>query len=90
MLPPYVIKQMDGIDIGFIGVVTKETNMYVSPENRKEVEITDEVSAINRTVKLLKEKGIKVIVVLAHNSAKSKIRQEQIPWGFSGDGSKNR
>ncbi len=71
LLPPYVIKQMDGIDIGFIGVVTKETNMYVSPENRKEVEITDEVSAINRTVKLLKEKGIKVIIVLAHDSAKS-------------------
>ncbi|MCY8937000.1 bifunctional metallophosphatase/5'-nucleotidase [Peribacillus frigoritolerans] len=71
LLPPYVIKQMDGIDIGFIGVVTKETNMYVYPENRKEVEITDEVSAINRTVKLLKEKGIKVIIVLAHDSAKS-------------------
>ncbi|PEF40636.1 bifunctional metallophosphatase/5'-nucleotidase [Bacillus sp. AFS094228] len=71
LLPPYVIKQMDGIDIGFIGVVTKETNMYVSTENRKEVEITDEVSAINRTVKLLKEKGIKVIIVLAHDSAKS-------------------
>lgn len=71
LLPPYVIKQMDGIDIGFIGVVTKETNMYVSPENRKEVEITDEISAINRTVKILKDKGIKVIVVLAHNSAKS-------------------
>ena len=71
LLPPYVIKQKDGIDIGFIGVVTKETNMYVSPENRKEVEITDEVSAINRTVKILKDKGIKVIVVLAHDSAKS-------------------
>ncbi|MFB5936920.1 bifunctional metallophosphatase/5'-nucleotidase [Peribacillus frigoritolerans] len=71
LLPPYVIKQMDGIDIGFIGVVTKETNMYVSSENRKEVEITDEISAINRTVKILKDKGIKVIVVLAHNSAKS-------------------
>ncbi|MFB7640990.1 bifunctional metallophosphatase/5'-nucleotidase [Peribacillus butanolivorans] len=71
LLPPYVIKQIDGINIGFIGVVTKETNLYVTPENRKEVEITDEVSVINRTVKLLKEKGIKVIVVLAHDSAKS-------------------
>ncbi|MDP1418917.1 bifunctional metallophosphatase/5'-nucleotidase [Peribacillus simplex] len=71
VLPPYVIKQIDGINIGFIGVVTEETNLYVAPENRKEVEITDEVSAINRTVKILKEKGIKVIVVLAHDSAKS-------------------
>ncbi|MFE3974760.1 MULTISPECIES: hypothetical protein [unclassified Peribacillus] len=88
MLPPYVIKQIDGINIGFIGVVTKETNLYVAPENRKEVESTDEVTAINRTVKLLKEKGIKVIVVLAHDSAKS----DQSGANSSGaiDGSKNR
>lgn len=71
LLPPYVIKQIDGVKIGFIGVVTTETNLYVLPENRKEIEVTDEVSAINRTVKLLKEKGIKAIVVLAHVSAKS-------------------
>jgi 5'-nucleotidase len=71
LLPPYVIKQIAGIKIGFIGVVTAETNLYVAPENRNEVEITDEVSAINRTVKLLKEKGIKAIVVLAHDSASS-------------------
>ncbi|OIK15752.1 hypothetical protein BIV60_08360 [Bacillus sp. MUM 116] len=70
-LHPYVIKQIDGINIGFIGVVTTETNLYVIPENRKEVVITDEVTAINRTVKLLKEQGIKAIVVLAHVSAKS-------------------
>jgi 5'-nucleotidase len=71
LLPPYVIKQIDGVKIGFIGAVTTETNLYVLPENRKEIEVTDEVSAINRTVKLLKEKGIKAIVVLAHVSAKS-------------------
>ncbi|MDQ0201147.1 bifunctional metallophosphatase/5'-nucleotidase [Neobacillus ginsengisoli] len=71
LLPPYIIKQIDGIEIGFIGVVTTDTDLYVTPENRKEVEIQDEVSAINRTVKLLKEKGVKAIVVLAHESAKS-------------------
>nr|WP_312857344.1 bifunctional metallophosphatase/5'-nucleotidase [Neobacillus endophyticus] len=71
LLPPYVIKKIAGIQIGFIGVVTTETNLYVAPENRKEVEITDEVAAINKTVKLLKEKGVKAIVVLAHESAKS-------------------
>jgi len=72
LLPPYFIKQIDGVNIGFIGVVTRsDTELYVTPENRKEVEITDEVSEINRTVKLLKEKGIKAIVVLAHEEAKS-------------------
>jgi 5'-nucleotidase len=71
LLPPYIIKQINGIDIGFIGVVTTETNQFVLPENRKQVEIIDEVKAINQTVKLLTEKGIKSIVVLAHVSAKS-------------------
>ena len=72
LLPPYVIKKIDGIQIGFIGVVTAvDTDMYVTPENRKEVEIIDEVSAINRTVQLLKKKGVKAIVVLAHDSASS-------------------
>lgn len=71
LLPPYIIKQIDGINIGFIGVVTTDTDLYVAPENRKEVEITDEVSAINQTVKLLKEKGVKAIVVLAHEEARS-------------------
>jgi 5'-nucleotidase len=73
LLPAYVIKQIDGIKIGFIGVVTKETDLYVSPENRKEVEITDEVSAINQTVKILKETGVNAIVVLAHESASSNL-----------------
>ncbi len=72
IFPRYVIKEIDGIKIGFIGVVTAaDTNLYVTPENRKEVEITDEVSAINQTVQLLKKKGIKAIVVLAHDSASS-------------------
>lgn len=71
LLPPYVIKRINGIDIGFIGVVTTETNQFVLPENRQEVEIIDEVKAINKTVNLLKKKGVKSIVVLAHVSAKS-------------------
>lgn len=71
LLPPYIIKRINGIDIGFIGIVTTETNQFVLPENRKEVEIIDEVKAINDTVKLLRKKGIKSLVVLAHVSAKS-------------------
>ncbi|HWO98334.1 MAG TPA: bifunctional metallophosphatase/5'-nucleotidase [Bacillus sp. (in: firmicutes)] len=71
LLPPYIIKQINGIDIGFIGVVTTETNQFVLPENRKEIEIMDEMKAINETVKQLKKKGIRSIVVLAHVSAKS-------------------
>lgn len=74
LLPPYVIKEMNGIKIGFIGVLTTETNQIVLPENRKEIEIIDEVYAINQTVELLKVKGIKTIVVLAHIAAASDLK----------------
>lgn len=66
LLPPYTIKKINGIPIGFIGVVTTETTKYLLPETRNEIEVTDEVTAINKTVQLLKNKGIKSIVVLAH------------------------
>ena len=66
LLPPYTIKKVNGIPIGFIGVVTTETAKFLLPETRNEIEITDEVTAINKTVELLKDKGIKSIVVLGH------------------------
>jgi 5'-nucleotidase len=68
---PYTIKEIDGIKIGFIGVVTTETNQFLLPENRNQIEIIDEVTAINQSVKQLQGQGIKSIVVLAHVSAKS-------------------
>ncbi|TYR79754.1 bifunctional metallophosphatase/5'-nucleotidase [Priestia megaterium] len=74
IFPPYAIKRINGIDIGFIGVVTTETNDFVLPENRKEVKVTDEVKAINQAVAILKEKGIKSIVILAHVSAESNLK----------------
>ena len=68
ILPPYVIKEIDGIPIGFIGVVTTETTQFVFPDGIKGLEFTDEVTAINEFAEELKEEGVKAIVVLAHNS----------------------
>ncbi|QNG59163.1 bifunctional metallophosphatase/5'-nucleotidase [Bacillus sp. PAMC26568] len=71
LFSPYTIKEIDGMKIGFIGVVTTETNQFLLPENRNQIEIIDEITAINQSVKQLQEQGIKSIVVLAHVSAKS-------------------
>ncbi|UOK59801.1 CapA family protein [Bacillus sp. OVS6] len=71
MFPAYSIKEIDGIKIGFIGVVTTETNQFLLPENQDQIEITDEAAAINQTVEQLNKEGIKAIVVLAHVAAKS-------------------
>lgn len=71
ILPPYLIKEVDGVPIGFIGVVTTETKDIVLPSGIEDVEFTDEVNAINQSVKELKAKGVQSIVVLGHVSASS-------------------
>lgn len=71
ILPPYVIKKVNGMPIGFIGVVTKETTNIVLPSAIEDIEFTDEVTAINQAAEELKEKGVQSIVVLAHNPVSS-------------------
>ena len=72
ILPPYIIKKVGGVPIGFIGVVTTETTKFVLPDGIKGLEFTDEVTAINAAAKNLKAEGVKAIVVLAHNSVSTK------------------
>ncbi|TFB14662.1 2,' 3'-cyclic nucleotide 2'-phosphodiesterase [Filobacillus milosensis] len=67
LIDPYVVKEVGGQKIGFIGVVTTETPNMVIKEGNENVEFTDEVEAINKYVPELKEQGVKSIVVLAHN-----------------------
>lgn len=67
LVDPYVVKEVDGQKIGFIGVATTETPSMIIKEGNENVEFTDEVEAINRFVPELKEQGVRAIVVLAHN-----------------------
>ncbi|QCJ44131.1 bifunctional 2',3'-cyclic-nucleotide 2'-phosphodiesterase/3'-nucleotidase [Bacillus sp. S3] len=72
ILDPYVIKEVDGVKIGIIGVVTTLTPEIVIKSAVKNVKFTDEVTAINKYTKELEAKGVKSIVVLAHNPGSSK------------------
>jgi 2',3'-cyclic-nucleotide 2'-phosphodiesterase (5'-nucleotidase family) len=67
ILPPYTIKKVKGVKIGFIGVVLSDTPDIVTPSGTAGVEFTDETEAINKAAKELKKKGVKAMVVLAHN-----------------------
>ncbi|MED1468595.1 bifunctional 2',3'-cyclic-nucleotide 2'-phosphodiesterase/3'-nucleotidase [Bacillus salipaludis] len=71
ILPPYTVKEVDGVKIGFIGVVTTETPTIVTPKGVEGVEFTDEVAAVNKYAKELTDQGIKTIVVLAHDPGTS-------------------
>ncbi|WP_410983739.1 bifunctional metallophosphatase/5'-nucleotidase [Bacillus cereus] len=65
-LPPFTVKMIQGVPVGFIGVVTTDTPNVVMPTMLKNVQITDEVEAINKSTQQLKKLGVKSIVVLAH------------------------
>lgn len=66
LLPPYAIKQFEGIPIGFIGLTLKNTPRLVSPVGVAGLEFRDEADAVNGLVPQLKAQGVEAIVVLIH------------------------
>lgn len=69
IIAPYVVKEIGGVKIGFIGVVTMATVTKVSPEGLKGVKLVDQAPVVNKAVDELKKQGIKSIVILAHDPA---------------------
>ncbi|MFS0655066.1 5'-nucleotidase C-terminal domain-containing protein [Bacillus sp. 179-C3.3 HS] len=69
LLPAYEIMDVEGIPVAFIGVVTRSAAGMVMPEGIKDIQFTDEVKAVNKATKELKQKGVKAIAVLAHMTA---------------------
>ncbi|MFG1962488.1 bifunctional metallophosphatase/5'-nucleotidase [Nonomuraea sp. NPDC049028] len=65
-LPPVSVKWMNGVPIGFIGLVTQTTPNIVTAEGIKNLKFVDEVKAANLASKLLKLVGVKAQVVLVH------------------------
>lgn len=70
LLPPYVIKRVRGLPIGFVGAVLKETPSIVTPAGVAGLRFVDEADAINRYVTELKARGVAAIVVLIHQGAR--------------------
>ncbi|WP_010098294.1 5'-nucleotidase C-terminal domain-containing protein [Ornithinibacillus scapharcae] len=68
-LDPYYIANVDGVDIGFIGVNTVETVNMVMPSSLEGIAFTDEAEAVNRAAEELADQGVKAIIVLAHMPA---------------------
>ncbi|MRG87536.1 endonuclease [Salinibacillus xinjiangensis] len=66
ILPPYVVQEVDGEKIGFIGVNTQASAGMVMPEGIQDIKFTDEAQAVNDAASELKSQGIESIVVLAH------------------------
>ena len=66
VLPPYEIREFEGIPVGFIGLTLKGTPNIVSPPGVAGLEFRDEAETVNALVPELKARGVEAIVVLIH------------------------
>ncbi|MDN4988414.1 bifunctional metallophosphatase/5'-nucleotidase [Bradyrhizobium arachidis] len=66
VLPPYEIREFEGIPVAFIGLTLKETAGIVSPKGIAGLEFRDEAETVNALVPQLKAKGVEAMVVLIH------------------------
>ncbi|MFC0002604.1 bifunctional metallophosphatase/5'-nucleotidase [Micromonospora siamensis] len=66
LLPPYSIKKVDGVKVGFIGMTLEGTPDIVSQDGVAGLSFADEAETANKYARILRAKGVQSIVVLLH------------------------
>jgi 5'-nucleotidase len=71
ILPPFVIKEIDGVRLAFIGAVLKETPTIVTSTGVDGLVFLEEAESVNRYVGQLRQgEGIHTFVVLIHQGGR--------------------
>ncbi|MCT9934750.1 bifunctional metallophosphatase/5'-nucleotidase [Planotetraspora sp. A-T 1434] len=65
-LPPFYVKKINGVKVGFIGLVTQTTPSIVTASGIQGLKFAEEVSSANKVSKYLARRGVKAQVVLVH------------------------
>lgn len=68
---PYYVKEIDGVKVGFIGIVTTEIPNLVLANHIKDYDFLDEAETIVKYSAELRGQGVNAIVVLSHVPALS-------------------
>ncbi len=66
ILPPYVIKNVNGIRIAFIGVVLKDTPSIISASASAGLTFLDEAGSVNKYIPEFRAKHVEAVIVLIH------------------------
>ena len=69
ILPPYKIVERAGVKVGFIGVTTTDTPVFLLSRFARQFRWNDLSDTVNRYVPELQRQGVQAIVVLAHAGA---------------------
>ncbi len=65
-LPPYKIKNIEGVKVAFIGMTLEATDTLVAAAGIQGYDFLDEAETANALVPKLRRKGVQAIVVLLH------------------------
>jgi len=66
LLAPFVVRNVGGVRLGFIGAVTRSTPAIVMPDGIRGWRFLPEAAAINRYARQLREQGVNAIVAVVH------------------------
>ena len=66
LLPPYAVKKVAGVKVGFIGMTLEGTPQIVSQEGVAGLTFSDEAETANKYARILRSQGVQTIVVLLH------------------------
>jgi 5'-nucleotidase len=77
VLPPFALKKVDGIKVGFIGMTLENTPGVVTPSGVAGLSFADEAETANKYSRILQRAGAETIVVLMHEGG----AQEAPPTG---------
>jgi 5'-nucleotidase len=66
LLPPYQIREFDGVKVGFIGMTLEGTPAIVTPAGVAGLTFMDEVETANKYAAELQSKGVETIAVVLH------------------------
>ena len=70
LLPPYEIREYDGIRVAFVGAVLRSTPQAVVSSGVKGLEFRDEAESVNALVPELRAAGVEAIVLLIHQGGR--------------------
>ncbi|MDH4346819.1 MAG: metallophosphoesterase, partial [Thermoleophilia bacterium] len=65
-LPPYWVKKINAVKVGFIGMTLEATDTLVAAAGIQGWDFLDEAETANALVPILKSQGVEAIVVLLH------------------------
>ncbi|MBK6295355.1 MAG: bifunctional metallophosphatase/5'-nucleotidase [Rhodoferax sp.] len=69
VLPTHVVRDVAGLKVAFVGVVTRDTPMVVIPSGIRGLRFVDEVHTLNALVPQLRAEGAQLLIAVMHEGA---------------------